>query len=52
MVSSTFHLTGVKALLIDKGRKAEWKPQSLQEVSDSFVEKQFAPLPPEEELKL
>ncbi|HEY1720783.1 MAG TPA: enoyl-CoA hydratase/isomerase family protein [Magnetospirillaceae bacterium] len=36
---------GVTALLIDKGRKPEWKPASLAEVTRADVEAYFAPLP-------
>ncbi|XP_049939376.1 3-hydroxyisobutyryl-CoA hydrolase, mitochondrial isoform X1 [Schistocerca serialis cubense] len=43
---------GVKALLIDKGRKPNWKPSTLSEVTDEFVDAQFAPLSSGEELKL
>ncbi|XP_067009052.2 3-hydroxyisobutyryl-CoA hydrolase, mitochondrial [Anabrus simplex] len=43
---------GVKALLIDKGRKPEWKPATLEEVTPEFLDKHFAPLAPEDELKL
>lgn len=43
---------GVKALLIDKGRKPNWKPATLSEVTDEFIQAQFSPLPPGEELEL
>ncbi|KAK7870075.1 hypothetical protein R5R35_011061 [Gryllus longicercus] len=45
-------IEGVKALLIDKGRKPEWKPSTLEEVTPDILDKAFASLPPSEELQL
>lgn len=36
---------GVTALLVDKGRKPEWKPAAMAEVSRADVDAYFAPLP-------
>ncbi|XP_072743158.1 3-hydroxyisobutyryl-CoA hydrolase, mitochondrial [Anoplolepis gracilipes] len=43
---------GVRALLIDKDQKPVWKPTSLADVTDEYVNKRFATLPAEKELKL
>lgn len=43
---------GVRALLIDKDQKPVWKPSSLAYVTDEYINKQFAKLPAEKELKL
>jgi len=43
---------GVRALLIDKDQKPVWKPSSLAYVTDEYINKQFARLPAEKELKL
>jgi len=37
-------IEGIRALIIDKDQKPQWRPDSLQEVSDTEVEKYFAPL--------
>lgn len=44
--------TGVRALLIDKDQKPRWNPPTLEEVTQEIVDYHFAPLKPEEELKL
>lgn len=42
---------GVRALLVDKDQNPKWKPQTLEDVSDEFVQKYFDPLKnPQEEL--
>ncbi|XP_076165045.1 3-hydroxyisobutyryl-CoA hydrolase isoform X2 [Ptiloglossa arizonensis] len=41
---------GVRALLIDKDQKPVWKPSKLSEVSDTYVNQQFASLSNEKEL--
>ncbi|XP_029169426.1 3-hydroxyisobutyryl-CoA hydrolase, mitochondrial isoform X2 [Nylanderia fulva] len=43
---------GVRALLLDKDQKPMWKPPSLTDVTDEYVNKRFATLPAEKELKL
>ncbi|XP_012221312.1 3-hydroxyisobutyryl-CoA hydrolase, mitochondrial isoform X1 [Linepithema humile] len=43
---------GVRALLIDKDQKPIWKPASLSQVTDEYLNKRFAALPAEKELKL
>jgi len=43
---------GVRALLIDKDHKPKWNPPTLEEVTQEIVDHHFAPLKPEEELKL
>ncbi|VEL15916.1 unnamed protein product [Protopolystoma xenopodis] len=40
---------GVKALLKDKGRSPNWRPESLEAVTNSDIETYFAPLPTEQE---
>jgi len=39
---------GVRALLIDKDNKPQWRPQTLAEVSDAMVAAHFAPRPGDE----
>ena len=43
---------GVRALLIDKDQKPMWNPRSLREVTDTYLNQQFAKLPDEKELPL
>ncbi|KAG5309167.1 HIBCH protein, partial [Pseudoatta argentina] len=43
---------GVRALLVDKDQKPIWKPSSLANVTDEYVNKRFAAFPVEEELQL
>ncbi|XP_076678657.1 3-hydroxyisobutyryl-CoA hydrolase [Andrena cerasifolii] len=43
---------GVRALLIDKDQKPMWNPRSLSEVTDTYLNQQFAKLPDEKELPL
>lgn len=50
--SIEFNFTGVRALLIDKDQKPAWKPASLDEVTSEHVNRRFAMLPAEKELKL
>ena len=42
---------GIRAVLIDKDNKPNWKPKTIAEVSDDHVRKFFEPLPELEELK-
>lgn len=37
-------LEGIRAMVIDKDRKPNWRPRSLEEVTPQMVEKMFAPL--------
>ncbi|XP_011707101.1 PREDICTED: 3-hydroxyisobutyryl-CoA hydrolase, mitochondrial isoform X2 [Wasmannia auropunctata] len=43
---------GVRALLVDKDQKPVWKPMSLADVTDEYINKRFAALPVEKELQL
>ncbi|XP_019696113.1 3-hydroxyisobutyryl-CoA hydrolase, mitochondrial isoform X2 [Harpegnathos saltator] len=43
---------GVRALLIDKDQKPMWKPSTLANVTNEYINKRFAPLPVELELEL
>jgi hypothetical protein len=36
---------GIRAALIDKGSKPQWRPATLEEVDPEVVEAYFAPLP-------
>ena len=38
---------GVRAAIVDKDNKPRWRPDSLAAVSDTEVERHFAPLPDE-----
>ncbi|XP_026489150.2 3-hydroxyisobutyryl-CoA hydrolase, mitochondrial [Vanessa tameamea] len=42
---------GVRALLIDKDNNPQWKPKTLAEVDDGYVESYFKKLPEDRELK-
>lgn len=46
-----FVFVGVRALLIDKDQNPKWDPPSLPQVTQAIVEKHFAVLPEEQELK-
>ncbi|CRK88952.1 CLUMA_CG002549, isoform A [Clunio marinus] len=41
---------GVRALLIDKDQKPNWKPEILEKVKQDYVNRFFAPLPDNDEL--
>lgn len=43
---------GVRALLIDKDQKPNWKPKSLDKVTNAYINQIFAKLPEERELSL
>ena len=43
---------GIRALLIDKDKNPQWKPESLEKVTSDIVERYFAPLPDDRELKI
>ena len=45
-------ITGVRALLIDKDQKPIWNPNSIEEVTDTYVNQQFTKLLEEKELQL
>ncbi|VDO30342.1 unnamed protein product [Onchocerca flexuosa] len=51
MKSHDFH-EGCRAILIDKDQKPEWKPTSIEEITDEMMDKYFAPLQENEELIL
>ncbi|XP_050343738.1 3-hydroxyisobutyryl-CoA hydrolase, mitochondrial [Nymphalis io] len=42
---------GVRALLVDKDNNPQWKPKTLAEVDDDYVENYFKKLPEDKELK-
>ncbi|XP_047528867.1 3-hydroxyisobutyryl-CoA hydrolase, mitochondrial [Vanessa atalanta] len=42
---------GVRALLVDKDNNPQWKPKTLAEVDDDYVESYFKKLPEDRELK-
>lgn len=37
--------SGIRAILIDKDQNPQWKPATLEEVSDDDIEKLFLPIP-------
>ncbi|XP_076651092.1 3-hydroxyisobutyryl-CoA hydrolase [Halictus rubicundus] len=43
---------GVRAVLLDRDQNPKWNPKTLNEVSDTYVNQQFANLPEEKELSL
>lgn len=43
---------GIRALLIDKDKAPKWRPARLEDLDVAQVEAFFAPLPPDEELRL
>ncbi|MEN9873407.1 MAG: hypothetical protein RL186_304 [Pseudomonadota bacterium] len=40
---------GVRAVIIDKDNRPVWRPSSLSDVTDAYLDPIFAPLPPQEE---
>ncbi|KAM3723826.1 3-hydroxyisobutyryl-CoA hydrolase [Dirofilaria immitis] len=49
MKNHDFH-EGCRAILIDKDQKPNWKPTSIEEISDEMMDEYFAPLQESEEL--
>jgi len=45
-------IVGVRALLVDKDQKPVWKPISLTDVTEEYVNKRFAAPSVEKELQL
>ena len=45
-------LPGIRAVLVDRDNKPNWKPKTLEEVTPERVQEYFAPLPNGEELEL
>jgi enoyl-CoA hydratase len=43
---------GVRAVVVDKDNAPRWAPGTLAEVTEAAVARYFAPLAPEEELRL
>ena len=43
---------GIRAVLVDKDNKPNWKPSAIEDVSDEKVNSYFESLPSEQELKL
>ncbi len=43
---------GVRAVLVDRDNSPQWTPSTLQDVTDELVDKYFARLPEDRELKL
>merc|ERR1719270_1471507 len=43
---------GIRALLIDKDKNPQWKPDSLEKVTPEIVERYFSPLSDDRELKI
>ncbi len=43
---------GVRALLVDKDNQPKWSPGKLDQVSDEIIDRYFAELPSNEELKI
>ncbi|XP_014275119.1 3-hydroxyisobutyryl-CoA hydrolase, mitochondrial [Halyomorpha halys] len=41
---------GVRALLIDKDKSPKWKPETVEEITESMILECFAPILPEDEL--
>jgi enoyl-CoA hydratase len=41
---------GVRALLIDKDNKPQWRPSRIEDINEQEIAAYFAPLPPEKEL--
>jgi hypothetical protein len=45
-------LLGVRSVLIDRDQNPQWKPNTLEQVTQQQVDDYFAPLAEEKELKL
>ncbi|HWA22703.1 MAG TPA: enoyl-CoA hydratase/isomerase family protein [Caulobacterales bacterium] len=43
---------GVRALLVDKDNAPRWRPPTLEAVTEDMLDAIFAPLPPDQELRL
>jgi enoyl-CoA hydratase len=52
LVASPDFQEGVRAAILDKDHAPQWRPRSLDEVTDEMVEACFAPLGEGEELEL
>lgn len=51
MLNKDFY-EGVRAVLIDKDHQPLWRPNSIEETSDEYVQTYFEPIPEGKELEI